>query len=66
MKKQNILNWTITGLFLLGLIICYFFWACNLDMIVTIIAAVVAVFSIVLLSKQNGILKKLSKEEEKQ
>lgn len=64
MKKQKILNWIITILFLVALIICYFFWGCRLDLIVTIIAVFVAAFSITLLSIQNKKLKEAGAEEQ--
>ena len=64
MKKQNILNWVVTALFLVGLVICYFFWGCHLDLIFTIVAVVVAIASSTLLAMQNKRIKKLNPTEE--
>ncbi len=64
MKKQNILNWVVTAFFLVGLVVCYFFWGCDLDLIVTIIAIVVAVAGSALLAKQNKRIKELTPTEE--
>lgn len=63
MKKQNILNWIITAILLIGLVVCYFFWGCKLDLVVTIIAVVVAVVSTVLLTIQNKRIKELTPTE---
>lgn len=51
----------ITVIFVVFLIVCYFFWKCNLDLIVTIIAAIVAIVGIGLLYSQN---KKNSKNDD--
>lgn len=64
MKKQNILNWTVAALLLIALVVCYFFWGCSLDLIVTIIALVVAVAGSTLLSLQNKKIKELTGSEE--
>ncbi len=64
MKKQNILNWTVAALLLIALIVCYFFWGCSLDFIVTIIALVVVVAGSTLLSMQNKKIKELTGSEE--
>lgn len=61
MKKQNTLNWSLTIVFLIALIVCAFFWKCfTLDLIVTIIAVVVAFAGSILLASQNKKIKELT------
>ena len=60
MKKQNLLNWIITILFLIALAVIYCFWGCKLDLVVTIIAVLVAAISIGILSYQNKKIKDLT------
>lgn len=63
MKKQNLLNCIITILFLIALAVIYFFWKCKLDLIVTIIAVIVALISILTLTYQNKVIKNLTDKE---
>ncbi len=63
MKKQNLLNWIVTTVFLIALVVIYFFWGCKLDWIVTIIAVLVAAISITLLLYQNKMIKELGGKE---
>ncbi len=60
MKKQNLINWIVTILFLIALAVIYCFWGCKWDLIVTIIAGLVAVISICTLSFQNKKIKDLT------
>lgn len=57
MKKQKMMNWIFTILFLVALAVIYCFWGCSLDMLVTIIAVIVAVIGILVLSYQNKMIK---------
>ena len=60
MKKQNLLNWIITILFLLALAIIYCFWGCKWDLVATIAAVLVAAGGALLLAYQNKRIKDLS------
>ncbi len=60
MKKQNLLNWIITIIFLVALAVIYCFWGCKWDLIVTIVAVFVAAISICILSIQNKKIKELT------
>lgn len=64
MKKQNLLNWIVTILFLIALAVIYCFWGCKWDLIVTIIAVLVAVISMCTLSFQNKKIKELTDGEQ--
>lgn len=63
MKKQKLLNWIVTIILLIALVVIYFFWGCELDWIVTIIAVLVAAISITLLAYQNKMIKELGGKE---
>ena len=64
MKKQKMMNWIVTILFLVALAVIYCFWGCSLDMVVTIIAVIVAVIGILVLSYQNARIRGMSGEEQ--
>ena len=63
MKKQNLINWIVTILFLIALAVIYIFWGCKWDMVATIVAVLVAAASILTLSLQNKTIQKLGNSE---
>ena len=59
MKKQHILNWTVTIIFWVALIVISFFRNCKWDLVATIVAAVVGVAGITVLSVQIKMIEEL-------
>ena len=55
-SKKNVLDWVVAGAALIALVICAFFWGCRMDMIVTILCAVLVVAGSLLLARQNKLL----------
>ena len=60
-SKMPIVDWVVAVATVIGLVICYFFWGCHLDPIVTILCIVVVLLGSTMLMIQN---RKLNKEEE--
>ena len=60
MKKQNLINWIVTIVFLLALAIIQGFWGCKWDLIATIVAVLVAAAGTLVLAYQNKKIKELS------
>ena len=63
-KKQNLLNCVVTIVFFIALAVCFFFWKCELDLPVTIIAAAIGITGLVFLFMQNKKIKELSSDIE--
>lgn len=59
-KTKTILDWVVTGLMLIALVVIYFFWGCKMDLWVTILAAVIVIAGTVLLQMQNRKIKKMN------
>ena len=57
-KKRQTLDYVVAGIALIGLIVCAFFWSCELDMIITILVTILGVALTVFLVMQNNKLKK--------
>jgi len=60
--KMKYLDMAVVAVFIVALIVLYFFWGCQLDPIVTAIAAVVAGISILTMHMQNKRLKELEEQ----
>ena len=63
-NKKPILDLTVTAVVIIALVICYFFWGCTKDPLVTILAGVVLVAGTVLIQSQNRKIKKAYEELE--
>ncbi len=61
-NKKPILDWAVTAVMIIALVICYFFWGCTKDMLVTILAGVLLVAGTVLIQVQNHKIKKAYEE----
>lgn len=59
-KTKTILDWVVTGLMLIALVVIYFFWGCKMDLWVTILAAVIVIAGTVLLQMQNRKIRKMN------
>lgn len=59
-KTKTILDWVVTGLMLIALVVIYFFWGCKMDLWVTILAAVIVIAGTVLLQMQNKKIKEMN------
>lgn len=66
MRKQNIVNALVTLLLVIGLIVCFFFWKCTIDLVITILAVIVIVAGLTLLFMQNKKLKELAEADNKE
>ena len=64
MKKQNLINWIVTIVFLLALAIIYCFWGCKWDLVATIVAVLVAAIGALVLAYQNKKIKDLSENNQ--
>lgn len=63
--KMKYVDTTVTLLFIASLIVIYFFWGCQLDLYVTILAGVIVLITAMVKFTQYKKLKELSQEEEK-
>ncbi len=61
--KMKYVDTTITLLFIASLIIIYFFWGCQLDLYVTILAGVIVLITAMVKFMQYKKLKELGAEE---
>ena len=59
-KTKTILDWVVTGLMLIALVVIYFFWGCKMDLWVTILAAVIVIAGTVLLQMKNRKIRKMN------
>lgn len=60
--KMKYLDMVVVAVFIVALVVLYFFWGCQLDPIVTAIAAVIAGISILTMHMQNKRLKELEEQ----
>ena len=52
-SKKNVIDWAVAGAALLGLVICFFFWGCSIDLWVTVVALILIAAGTVLLATQH-------------
>ena len=60
MKK---VDYSVLAVFIVSLVVIAFFWGCRLDPIVTAIAAVIAIASLITMIVQNKKLDELKKQQ---
>ncbi len=56
-NKKSILDWVVSGLMVIALVVCYFFWGCDMDLWVSLLAIVLVVAGTALLQMQNKKIK---------
>jgi len=56
-NKKAILDWIVSGIVIVALVVTYFFWGCGMDMWVSLLAVLLVVAGTVLLQIQNKKLK---------
>ena len=57
--KKHILDWVVSGIALVAMIVLYFFWGCPIDLWATLLCLVVVVAGSILLHMQHKKLKEL-------
>jgi len=57
--KKHILDWVVSGIVLVAMVVIYFFWGCPIDLWATLLCVIVVVAGSILLHLQHKKLKEL-------
>lgn len=52
-NKKAILDWIVAGIVIVALVVCFFFWGCDMDLWVSILCIVLVAAGSILLQMQN-------------